>query len=66
LILSTFLAQASLEFAPGYQVRPARNMVLIMPRRGTLVVNRALSPASVATASLSEMALGGHPGGPQR
>jgi cytochrome P450 len=40
LILSTFLAEASLEFAPGYQPRPKRNLVLIMPSGGTVVVNR--------------------------
>ncbi len=55
LILSTFLTQAALEFAPGYQPHPVRNLVLIMPRRGTLVVNRAISPASVAAAGLVEM-----------
>jgi cytochrome P450 len=45
LILSTFLSQATLEFAPHYQARPERNLVLIMPRRGAMVVNRAASPA---------------------
>ena len=37
LILSTFLAEAALEFAPGYQPRPSRNLVLIVPRQGTLM-----------------------------
>jgi unspecific monooxygenase len=60
LILSTFLAHGALEFAPGYEPRPARNLVLIMPRRGTLVVNRAASPVRVMTASPANMALGGH------
>jgi cytochrome P450 len=55
LILSTFLAQASLEFAPGYLVRPERNLVLIMPRRGTLVVNRTVSPEPFSTPGLAEM-----------
>jgi hypothetical protein len=54
LVLSTFLTQASLEFAPGYQPRPARNLVLIMPHGGTMVVNRAASPASVIPAGLAE------------
>jgi cytochrome P450 family 110 len=66
LILSTFVAQAALEFAPGYQARPARNLVLIMPRRGALVVNRAVSLAGVMTSGMAEMTLGDHPGRVQR
>jgi len=52
VILSTFLAEASLEFAPGYQPRPERNLVLIMPSGGTLVVNRRIAPV-ISTAAVS-------------
>jgi cytochrome P450 len=62
LILSTFVAQACLEFAPGYEAQPVRNLVLIMPRRGTLVVNKAVSPVRVITASPSRIMLGDNPG----
>ncbi len=66
LILSTFVAQAALEFAPGYEARPVRNLALIVPRHGTLVVNRAISPAKVMTASPANVMLGGHARGLQR
>ena len=66
LILSTFVAQAALEFAPGYEARPVRNLVLIVPCRGTLVVNRAVSPARVMTARPANVMLGGHPRSLQR
>jgi cytochrome P450 len=54
LIVSTFLAEASLEFAPGYQPRPERNLVLIMPSGGTRVVNRRLAPVMATSAGLLE------------
>lgn len=60
LILSTFVAQAALEFAPGYEARPVRNLALIVPRRGTLVVNRGVSPVRVMTAGPANAMLGGH------
>ena len=63
LVLSTFVSGAALELAPGYQVRPARNLVLIMPRRGTMVVNRAVEPARVRAAGEASAMLRGHAGG---
>jgi cytochrome P450 len=62
LVLSTFLAQTALEFASGYAAGPARNLVLIMPRRGTLVVNRAVAPVRVMTTNPAKVMLGEHPG----
>jgi len=61
LILSTFVAQASLEFATGYEAQPVRNLVLIMPRRGTLVVNKAVAPVRVMAASPARMMQGANP-----
>src|SRR5260370_17025495 len=49
LILSTFVAQAALEFAPGYEARPGRNLALIVPRHGTLVFHPPLSPPKLLT-----------------
>lgn len=66
LILATFIAQAALEFAPGYEARPVRNLVLIVPRRGALVVNRAVSPVRVMAAGPANLMLGDHPRSLQR
>jgi hypothetical protein len=60
LILSTFVAQAALKFAPGYEARPVRNLVLIVPRRETLVVNCAVSPSRIMTAGPANIRLGEH------
>ena len=40
LVLSTAARAADLELAPGYQATPARQLVLIVPRRGALMRRR--------------------------
>jgi cytochrome P450 family 110 len=59
LILSTFVAQAALEFAPGYIAQPVRNLALIVPQQGTLVVNRAVSPFRIVTTGTANVSLDG-------
>ena len=66
LIISTFVAQAALEFAPGYEARPVRTLVLMVPRGGAPVVNRAVSPVRVMTAHPANMMLDDHPWRVQR
>lgn len=62
LILSAFVAHTRLAFAPGYQAQPVRNLVLIMPRHGTQVVNRAASPVSIKPPASANAALAHHSG----
>ena len=40
LIVSTIVSAALLDLVPGYQIRPERRMVLIIPRKGTRMVVR--------------------------
>jgi hypothetical protein len=58
LVVAAAVRSANLELAPGYQPRPARQLLLIVPRGGTLMRVREKRSAARVALTGSEALLG--------